>query len=787
MKELLTPGYFPRLKSYLRMATTGPLPYPIFRRFFADRTLLFGAGLARGMSADGVGGSKPGCVSHTSRMKSTLQPKKAAAKTPAAKTKSVAAPSPATIIVSKTLKTSAAAKKLKATPDLKAEAAEPTRHRELATAAAPSRTRKKEPEVKPLSLRSKLKPVEDQTATLPLHTYNEDSIRSLDWREHIRLRPGMYIGKLGDGSSPDDGIYILVKETIDNSIDEHMMGFGKRIDVSIKEGVVTVRDFGRGIPLGKVVDVVSKINTGAKYDSKAFQKSVGLNGVGTKAVNALASRFLVSAYRDGRVKTAEFERGILVKESREQATTEPNGTMMQFVPDETVFKNYHFIPDYVETQIWNYCFLNAGLTIHFNGRNYLSKNGLLDLLQKRTNADDLRYPIIHLKTEDIEVALSHTGSYGEDIYSFVNGQHTTQGGTHQGAFREAFVKVIRDFYKKDYDASDIRQSIVAAIAVRVQEPVFESQTKTKLGSAVVWEGGPSMKSFILDFLAKELDNFLHKNSGVADALKKRIEQSERERKELSGIRKLANERAKKANLHNKKLRDCRVHLDDVPPVKGKDDFFQKQQASTLFITEGDSASGSITKSRDVETQAVFSLRGKPLNCFGLTKKVVYENEEFNLLQHALNIEEGLENLRYHNVVIATDADVDGAHIRLLIMTFFLQFFPDLVKGGHVFILDTPLFRVRNKQKTIYCYDEGEKQKAVAQLGNKPEITRFKGLGEISPEEFAGFIGDKIRLQPVLLGERQIQDMLGYYMGKNTPQRQQDIIENLRVEKDLAEA
>lgn len=678
-------------------------------------------------------------------------------------------------------------KRLKATPDLKAEASEPTRHREMAAAAAPSRTRKKEPEAKALSLRSKQSLVEDQTATLALHDYTEESIRSLDWREHIRLRPGMYIGKLGDGSSPDDGIYILVKETIDNSIDEHMMGFGKRIDVSIKDGVVTVRDFGRGIPLGKVVDVVSKINTGAKYDSKAFQKSVGLNGVGTKAVNALASRFVVSAYRDGRVKTAEFERGILVKENREQATTEPNGTLMQFVPDETVFKNYHFIPDYVETQIWNYCFLNAGLTIHFNGRNYLSKNGLLDLLQKRTTADDLRYPIIHLKAEDIEVAVSHTGSYGEDIYSFVNGQHTTQGGTHQGAFREAFVKVIRDFYKKDYDASDIRQSIVAAIAVRVQEPVFESQTKTKLGSAVVWEGGPSMKSFILDFLAKELDNFLHKNAQVADALKKRIEQSERERKELSGIRKLANERAKKANLHNKKLRDCRVHLDDVPPAKGKDDFFQKQQASTLFITEGDSASGSITKSRDVETQAVFSLRGKPLNCFGLTKKVVYENEEFNLLQHALNIEEGLEGLRYHNVVIATDADVDGAHIRLLIMTFFLQFFPDLVKGGHVFILDTPLFRVRNKQKTIYCYDEGEKQKAVAQLGNKPEITRFKGLGEISPEEFAGFIGSDIRLQPVLLGEKQIQDMLSYYMGKNTPQRQQDIIENLRVEKDLSEA
>ena len=720
-------------------------------------------------------------------MKSTLQKQKAAAKSPAAKSTTKAKPS-STIIVSKTVKEAKSAKKLKPTPDLKAEAAEPTRHREVAAAAAPSRTRKKEPEVKPLSLRTKKSPVEDQTATLALHNYTEESIKSLDWREHIRLRPGMYIGKLGDGSSPDDGIYILIKEVIDNSIDEHMMGFGKRIDVKIADGAVTVRDYGRGIPLGKVVDVVSKINTGAKYDSKAFQKSVGLNGVGTKAVNALASRFVVSAYRDGRVKTAEFERGVLVKESREQATTEANGTMMHFVPDDSVFKHYHFIHDYVETQIWNYCFLNAGLTIHFNGRNYVSKNGLLDLLQKRTNADDLRYPIIHLKGEDIEVAVSHAGSYGEDIYSFVNGQHTTQGGTHQGAFREAFVKVIRDFYKKDYDASDIRQSIVAAVAVRVQEPVFESQTKTKLGSAVVFDGGPSMKSFVLDFLSKELDNFLHKNSTVADALKKRIEQSERERKELSGIRKLANERAKKANLNNKKLRDCRIHLGDVPPAKGKEEFFQKQQASTLFITEGDSASGSITKSRNVDTQAVFSLRGKPLNCYGLTKKVVYENEEFNLLQHALNIEAGLEGLRYHNVVIATDADVDGAHIRLLIMTFFLQFFPDLVKSGHVFILDTPLFRVRNKQKTIYCYDESEKQKAVAQLGGKPEITRFKGLGEISPGEFAAFIGEDIRLQPVLLGqEAQIQKTLEYFMGKNTPQRQGFIIDNLRVEKDLAEA
>lgn len=617
--------------------------------------------------------------------------------------------------------------------------------------------------------------------------YNEESIRSLDWREHIRLRPGMYIGKLGDGSSMDDGIYILVKEVVDNSIDEHTMGHGKRIDVKITDGVVSVRDFGRGIPLGKVVDVVSKINTGAKYDSKAFQKSVGLNGVGTKAVNALSSSFIVEAIREGRMKRADFERGVLVKEYKETATTEPNGTMMTFIPDETVFRNYHFISEYVETQIWNYCYLNAGLTINFNGKNYLSKNGLLDLLQRKTNAETIRYPIIHLKGEDIEVALTHTGDYGEDLYSFVNGQHTTQGGTHQGAFREAFVKVIRDFYKKDYDASDIRQSICAAVSVRVQEPVFESQTKTKLGSGVVWEGGPSMKSFVLDFLAKELDNYLHKNAPVADALKKRIEQSERERKELSGIRKLANERAKKANLHNKKLRDCRIHLNDAPPQKAKEDFALKQLESTIFITEGDSASGSITKSRNVESQAVFSLRGKPLNCYGLTKKIVYENEEFNLLQHALNIEEGLDGLRYNNIVIATDADVDGMHIRLLIMTFFLQFFPDLVRNNHIYILDTPLFRVRNKQKTIYCYTDQERQRAIKELGTKPEITRFKGLGEISPEEFAQFIGRDIRKEPVLLShDAQIQKLLEYYMGKNTPARQVFIIDNLRMEKDLAE-
>lgn len=620
-----------------------------------------------------------------------------------------------------------------------------------------------------------------------LNQYNEDSIRSLDWREHIRLRPGMYIGKLGDGSSMDDGIYILVKETMDNCIDEFTMGFGKRVDIRIEKGSVTVRDFGRGIPLGKVVDVVSKINTGAKYDSKAFQKSVGLNGVGTKAVNALSSQFTVAAYREGRAKVAEFSKGILVTEHKETDTTEANGTRIIFTPDDSVFKNYHFISEYVENLIWNYCFLNAGLTINYNGRNYLSRNGLLDLLNRKANPDDMRYPVIHLKGEDIEIAVTHNSDYGEDIYSFVNGQHTTQGGTHQGAFREAFVKVIRDFYKKDYDAGDVRQSIVAAVSVRVQEPVFESQTKTKLGSQYVWENGPSMKSFVLEFLAKELDNYLHKNPAVADALKKRIEQSERERKELSGIRKLANERAKKANLHNKKLRDCRIHLNDEPPVKAREEFIQKSLQSTIFITEGDSASGSITKSRNVETQAVFSLRGKPLNCFGLTKKVVYENEEFNLLQHALNIEEGLEGLRYENIIVATDADVDGLHIRLLLMTFFLQFFPDLVRAGHIYILQTPLFRVRNKQKTMYCYTDQERQKAIASLGTKPEITRFKGLGEISPEEFAQFIGEDMRKDPVLLSQdAHIQKLLEYYMGKNTPQRQVFIIDNLKIEKDLVE-
>jgi len=616
--------------------------------------------------------------------------------------------------------------------------------------------------------------------------YNEDSIRSLDWKEHIRLRPGMYIGKLGDGSAPDDGIYVLMKEVIDNCIDEHTMGYGKQVEISIQDKTVTIRDYGRGIPLGKIVDVVSKINTGAKYDSKAFQKSVGLNGVGTKAVNALSDDFMVTAFREGKQKSASFKRGVLIEETKETKTTEGNGTLVVFTPDATIFKNYHFLYEYIESQLWNYCYLNAGLTIHFNDKKFISRNGLLDLLERKTNPDELRYPIIHLKGDDIEVALSHNNDYGEDIFSFVNGQYTTQGGTHQQAFREAYVKVIRDFYKKDYEASDIRTSIVAAVSVRVQEPVFESQTKTKLGSQNVADGGPSMKNFVTEFLAKELDNFLHRNPSTAEALKKRIEQNERERKELAGIKKLANERAKKANLHNKKLRDCRVHLNDEVPNKNKEIFISTQQNSTLFITEGDSASGSITKSRNVDTQAVFSLRGKPLNAFGLTKKVVYENEEFNLLQHALNIEEGLEGLRYNNIVIATDADVDGMHIRLLMLTFFLQFFPDLVKKGHVFVLETPLFRVRNKQKTIYCYDETEKQAAIKELGAKPEITRFKGLGEISPEEFGKFINADIKLAPVILEQGDhIQHLLEYYMGKNTPERQDFIINNLKVELDKA--
>lgn len=607
--------------------------------------------------------------------------------------------------------------------------------------------------------------------------YNESSIRSLDWREHIRLRPGMYIGKLGDGSSKDDGIYVLVKEVVDNSIDEHMMGYGKTIDVKITDQRVTVRDYGRGIPLGKVVDVVSKINTGAKYDSGAFQKSVGLNGVGTKAVNALSNYFKVQAFRDGQTKVAEFKKGVLASDGRLAKTDERNGTYVEFEPDNTMFKHYHFIPEYLEDLMWNYAFLNAGLTLNYNGKKYYSKDGLLDLLKQKTNAEELRYPIIHFKGEDIEAALSHGNQYGEEYYAFVNGQNTTQGGTHLAAFREGLVKGVRDFFKKDFDAADIRASIVGAIAVRVQEPVFESQTKTKLGSTNMAPDGASVRTYVGDFIARELEIYLHKNPAAADAMQKRILQSERERKEIAGIKKLANERAKKANLHNKKLRDCRYHFDEKNE-KGVD--------SMIFITEGDSASGSITKSRDVETQAVFSLRGKPLNSFGLTKKVVYENEEFNLLQHALNIEDGIESLRYNKVIIATDADVDGMHIRLLLMTFFLQFFPELVKAGHVFILETPLFRVRNKKETIYCYSDEERLAAIKRLGNKPEITRFKGLGEISPEEFGGFIGENIRLQPVLLGDGHLAKVLEFYMGKNSMDRQEFIIGNLRIEMDKVE-
>ncbi|HRG07575.1 MAG TPA: DNA topoisomerase IV subunit B [Cyclobacteriaceae bacterium] len=610
--------------------------------------------------------------------------------------------------------------------------------------------------------------------------YNESSIRSLDWREHIRLRPGMYIGKLGDGSAKDDGIYVLVKEVIDNSIDEHMMGYGKVIDVTITEQKVTVRDYGRGIPLGKVVDVVSKINTGAKYDSGAFQKSVGLNGVGTKAVNALSNYFKVQAFRDGKTKVAEFKKGVLTTDAKETKTNDKNGTYVEFEPDNTMFKHYHFIPEYLDDLMWNYAFLNAGLTVNYNGRKFYSKDGLLDLLKQKSDVEDIRYPIIHFKGDDIEVALTHGSQYGEEYYSFVNGQNTTQGGTHLAAFREGVVRGVRDFYKKDFDAADIRASIIASIAVRVQEPVFESQTKTKLGSLNMAPDGATVKNFVGDFVAKELEIYLHKNSAVAEAMLKRILQSERERKEIAGIKKLANERAKKANLHNKKLRDCRFHFDDEKGEKGAE--------SMIFITEGDSASGSITKSRNVETQAVFSLRGKPLNSFGLTKKVVYENEEFNLLQHALNIEDGLDGLRYNKVIVATDADVDGMHIRLLLMTFFLQFFPDLVKAGHVYILETPLFRVRNKKETIYCYSEEEKQAAVNKLGSKPEITRFKGLGEISPDEFGTFIGEDIRLQPVNIDkEKHLQKTLEFYMGKNTPDRQEFIIENLRIELDAVEA
>jgi topoisomerase-4 subunit B len=609
--------------------------------------------------------------------------------------------------------------------------------------------------------------------------YTEDNIRSLDWQEHIRLRPGMYIGKLGDGSSPDDGIYILLKEVIDNSIDEFAMGHGKRIDVTIKDGSVTVRDYGRGIPLGKVIDCVSKMNTGAKYDSEAFQKSVGLNGVGTKAVNALSSWFRVTAVREGKAKVAEFSRGKLKNDERVKTSSESDGTIISFTPDEKVFTNYHYINEYVEKMLWNYAYLNTGLTLTYNGNSIKSENGLLDLLQKNLSGP-IVYPIIHLKGEDIEVAITHSDQqYVEEYFSFVNGQHTTQGGTHQAAFRESVVKVIRDFLKKEYEASDIRTSIVAAVAVKVQEPVFESQTKTKLGSQDVGPKGPSMRTFVYDFLKSQLDNYLHKNAETADLLHRKILASERERKELSGIQKLARDRAKKANLHNRKLRDCRVHLNDM-----KD---ERRLASSLFITEGDSASGSITKARDVNTQAVFSLKGKPLNAYGLTKKIVYENEEFNLIQAAMDIEDGLENLRYNNIIISTDADVDGMHIRLLLMTFFLQFFPDLVKNGHLYILQTPLFRVRNKKETIYCYSEDERRAAIAKLGTKPEITRFKGLGEISPDEFKHFIGKDIRLEPVILsGGSSIPQILSYYMGKNTPERQDHIIANLRVEKDIVE-
>jgi topoisomerase-4 subunit B len=592
----------------------------------------------------------------------------------------------------------------------------------------------------------------------------------------------MYIGKLGDGSSVDDGIYVLVKEIMDNSIDEHMMGNGKQIDVKISDQKVEVRDYGRGIPLGKVIDCVSKINTGGKYDSGAFQKSVGLNGVGTKATNALSNYFKVQSYRDGQTKWAEFSKGELINESKgTEASTSKSGTFICFEPDNTVFKNYHFIPQFLDSLFWNYAFLNAGLTINFNGEKYFSQNGLLDLLSKKTNADENRYPIIHLKGSDIELAITHNNQYGEEYYSFVNGQNTTQGGTHLAAFREAIVRTVREFFKKDFDPSDVRASIVGAIAIRVQEPVFESQTKTKLGSTNISpdSSSPSIRTFVGDFVKTELDNYLHQNPSVADSLLKRILQSERERKDIAGIKKLANERAKKANLHNKKLRDCRVHLTDEKA--------ESRQETILFITEGDSASGSITKSRDVQTQAVFSLRGKPLNSFGLTKKIVYENEEFNLLQHALDIEDSLDNLRYNKIVIATDADVDGMHIRLLILTFFLQFFPDVVRNGHLYILETPLFRVRNKKETIYCYSDEERRNAIEKLGPKPEITRFKGLGEISPEEFGEFIGENIKLEPVILEKDfTIPQLLTYYMGKNTPERQKFIIENLVIEKDLEE-
>ncbi|MCD6597423.1 MAG: type IIA DNA topoisomerase subunit B [Bacteroidales bacterium] len=607
--------------------------------------------------------------------------------------------------------------------------------------------------------------------------YSEDTIRTLDWKEHIRKRPGMYIGKLGDGSSQDDGIYVLLKEVFDNSLDEYMMGFGKAIDVSIQDRKVEVRDFGRGIPLGKVLDIASKMNTGAKYDSKVFKKSVGLNGVGIKAVNALSQSFTISSIREGQKKSIEFSEGEIVKEAKLVPTEDANGTLVSFVPDKSLFGNYHYISDYVESMLRNYVFLNSGLTINFNGNKYFSKNGLLDLLNENMNQPGLYEPV-HLKNGDVELALTHGSHYGEEYYTFVNGQHTSQGGTHLIAFREAFVKTIRDFYKKDFDTADIRASIVVAFSLKIEEPIFESQTKTKLGSKDMSPGGKSVRNFVMEFVKKYFDDYLHKNPETADILLRKIHDSEKERKAISGIRKVARERAKKASLHNKKLRDCRVHYNT------KSD---KRLETTIFITEGDSASGSITKSRNVESQAVFSLKGKPLNTYGLSKKIVYENEEFDLLQAALNIEEGIENLRYNNVVIATDADVDGMHIRLLLITFFLQFFPDLIKQGHLFILQTPLFRVRNKKKTIYCYSDEEKIKALNKLGLNPEVTRFKGLGEISPDEFKYFIGRDMRLDPVHMKKGDmISDLLRFFMGKNTPERQEFIIQNLKVEEDLVD-
>ena len=607
-------------------------------------------------------------------------------------------------------------------------------------------------------------------------SYNDDDIKTLDWMEHIRRRPGMYIGKLGDGSYADDGIYVLLKEVLDNSIDEYMMGFGKTIEVTISDGTVTVRDYGRGVPLGKVVDVSSKMNTGAKYDSKAFKKSVGLNGVGIKAVNALSSYFLIVSCRDGECKQVEYNKAIITKESDIQPTTEANGTKVVFVPDNTIFKDYQYKDEFVETLLKNYVFLNSGLTILYNGKRYHSRNGLVDLLNENMTTEPL-YPIIHLKGEDIEVVITHSNQYGEEYYSFVNGQHTTQGGTHLSAFKEAVGRVIKEYYNKNFDYTDIRAGIVAAISVKVEEPVFESQTKTKLGSKDMGPEGPTVSKFINDFIKKELDNYLHKDPETSDILLRKIQESEKERKAIAGVTKLARERAKKANLHNKKLRDCRIHLNDA---KG-----DQKEDTCIFITEGDSASGSITKSRDPNFQAVFSLRGKPLNSYGLTKKIVYENEEFNLLQAALNIEDGLDGLRYNKVIIATDADVDGMHIRLLLITFFLQFFPDLIKQKHVYILQTPLFRVRNKQKTIYCYSEEEKQQAILALGKNPEITRFKGLGEISPDEFRHFIGKDIRLDQVSMKKEDlVKEMLEFYMGKNTMERQNFIIDNLVIEEDL---